>query len=160
MASVNRWEAVNMMKVVSKTSTPHQTAVVAHRVAFELAAEPHELGMLRALTDTTCMMADVTLDAIPDIRLVLSEAATALMLDAVPGSTLRCAFTYNKRRLSVRLSASTTRDVEVSRDPLSWQLVQVLTDSAELLQDSFDLDTGGYPTAIEFSWERGTSDAT
>lgn len=149
-----------MMKVVSETSTPHRTAVVAHRVAFELAAEPHQLGMLRALSDTTCMMADVTLDAIPDIRLVLSEAATALMLDAVPGSVLRCAFTYNRRRLSVRLDASTTRDVEASRDPLSWQLVQVLTDSAELRQDSFDLDTGGYPTAIEFSWERGISDAT
>ncbi|PXX60421.1 serine/threonine-protein kinase RsbW [Nocardia tenerifensis] len=148
------------MKVVSKTATPQQTAVVAHRVALELAAEPHELGMLRALTDTTCMMADVTLDAIPDIRLVLSEAATALMLDAVPGSTLRCAFTYNKRRLSVRISATTTRDVEVSRDPLSWQLVQVLTDSAELIQDPFDPDAGGYPTAIEFSWERGISDAT
>ncbi|MFI6165368.1 anti-sigma factor [Nocardia sp. NPDC051052] len=160
MAGVNRWEAAHMMKVDSGTSTPRQTAVVAHRVAVELAAQPHELGMLRALTDTMCMMADVTLDAIPDIRLVLSEAATALMLDAVPGSTLRCAFTYTRRRISARISATTTRDVEVSRDPLSWQLVQVLSDSAEMIQDSFDLDAGGYPTAIEFSWERGISDAT
>lgn len=148
-----------MMKVVSETSAPQQTAVVAHRVVVELAAELHELGMLRALADTVCMMADVALDAIPDIRLVLSEAATALMLDAVPGSTLDCEFTYNQRRISVRLSATTTRDVEVSRDPLSWQLVRMLTDAAELTRDPFDPAAGGYPTAIEFSWERGTSDA-
>ncbi|WP_135235699.1 anti-sigma factor [Nocardia sp. CS682] len=159
MAAVNRWEAVNMMKVASRTSASHQTSVVAHRVVFELAAEPHELGMLRALTDTTCMMAEVTLDAIPDIRLVLSEAATALMLDAVPGSTLRCAFTYSRRSISARISATTTRDVEITRDPLSWQLVQVLTDSAELIKEPFEPTAGGYPTAIEFSWERGLSDA-
>ncbi|MFI9403702.1 anti-sigma factor [Nocardia sp. NPDC052316] len=105
------------------------------------------------------MMAEVRLDAIPDIRLVLSEAATALILDAVPGSTLRCAFTYNRRSISARISATTTRDVEITRDPLSWQLVQVLTDSAELIKEPFEPTAGGYPTAIEFSWERGLSDA-
>ncbi|MGX1778716.1 anti-sigma factor [Nocardia brasiliensis] len=148
------------MKVVSEASTPWQTSVLAHRVSLELAAELRELGMLRALTDTVCMMADITLDAIPDIRLVVSEAATAMMLEARPGSTLRCEFDYTRRRFSARIAATATRDAEDRRDPLSWQLVQLLTDSAESTRDPFDPAAGGYPTVIEFSWERGTSDAT
>ncbi|QIS02644.1 anti-sigma factor [Nocardia brasiliensis] len=148
------------MKVASEQATPWHTAVLTHRVSLELAADLHELGMLRALTDTVCMMADITLDAIPDIRLVVSEAATAMMLDAVPGTTLRCEFDYTRRRFTARIAATATRDAEDRRDPLSWQLVQLLTDSAESSRGPFDPVAGGYPTVIEFSWERGTSDGT
>ncbi|WP_069165272.1 hypothetical protein [Nocardia altamirensis] len=146
-----------MINTILESSPPEPTAVITERVAVDIGADLRELGMLRAITDTVCMMADVTLDVIPDIRLVLSEAATALILDAVPGSRLGCEFTYSRRRMSVQLTVTAARHGELSRDPLSWRLVEVLTDSAELVSGPFDPDTGGYQTALEFGWARAAS---
>ncbi|MBF6468781.1 anti-sigma factor [Nocardia beijingensis] len=127
-------------------------------VAVRIPADARHLALIRALSDTVCLVAEVPLDAAADIRLAMNESATMLIAAAVPGSTLGCAFTYGLGRMSVRVDAVTVAEVE--SDPLSWELVRMLTSSRSISRDPFDSDLGGYPTVIEFSWERGPFDDT
>lgn len=135
-------------------------AAATTTVAVRIPAAAQHLAMVRGLTDTVCLVADFPLAAAADIRLAINEIATMLMIDAVPGSLLGCAFTYSANRMVVRVDAIAEHEVEVSGDPLSWELVRMLTSSTSMSRDPFETDARGYPTAIEFSWERGISDDT
>ncbi|MGV9334839.1 anti-sigma factor [Nocardia sp. NPDC003726] len=129
-------------------------------VAVRIPAEARQLALIRAMTDTVCLVAELPLDAASDIRLAINEAATMLLADAMPGSMLGCAFTYGAGRMSVRVDAVAAFDDDVHGDPLSWELVRMLTRSLSISRDPFDSELGGYPTVIEFSWERGPFDDT
>ncbi|MEV6258590.1 anti-sigma factor [Nocardia sp. NPDC051911] len=112
------------------------------------------------MTDTVCLVAEVPFDAASDIRLAINEAVTMLLADAMPGSMLGCAFTYGLGLMSVRVDAVAVVGGELRSDPLSWELVRMLTRSLSISRDPFDSEVGGYPTVIEFSWERGPFDET
>ncbi|MBF6302383.1 anti-sigma factor [Nocardia amamiensis] len=116
--------------------------------------------MIRGLVDTVCLVADLPLGAVADIRLAINEIATMLVAGSVPGSMLGCAFTYGTDRVSMRVDATAATEDEVGGDPLSWELVRMLTSSLSISRDPFDSDVRGYPTVIEFSWERGPFDDT
>ncbi|MFG3621403.1 anti-sigma factor [Nocardia sp. NPDC047654] len=130
-------------------------------VAVRIPADARHLALVRAMTDTVCLVADVPFDAAADIRLAINEAATMLLVGAAPGSMLGCAFTYGAERMSVRVDSVAAFGDEVAEgDPLSWELVRMLTSSLSISRDPFDSEIGGYPTVIEFSWERGPFDDT
>ncbi|MGK8524789.1 anti-sigma factor [Nocardia asteroides] len=112
------------------------------------------------MADTVCLVADIPLDAAADIRLALNESATMLMAGCVPGSMLGCEFAYGVDRMRVRVDAVAAAGGELEGDPLSWELVRMLTSSLSISRDPFDSRIGGYPTVIEFSWERGPFDDT
>ncbi|MGV9542981.1 anti-sigma factor [Nocardia beijingensis] len=133
-----------------------ETATVAVRIP----ADARQLALIRAMTDTVCLVAELPLDAASDIRLAINEAATMLLADARPGSMLGCAFTHGAGRMSVRVDAVAAVGDDVNGDPLSWELVRLLTRSLSISRDPFDSELGGYPTVIEFSWERGPFDDT
>ncbi|MFR9773994.1 anti-sigma factor [Nocardia sp. SC052] len=133
-----------------------ETATVTVRIP----ADARHLALIRAMTDTVCLVAEVPLDAASDIRLAINEAVTMLLADAMPGSMLGCAFTYGLGRMSVRVDAVAVVGGELRSDPLSWELVRMLTRSLSISRDPFDSELGGYPTVIEFSWERGPFDET
>lgn len=128
-------------------------------VAVRIPADPRHLALVRGMADTVCLVADFPLDAAADIRLAINEAATMLMAGSVPGSMLGCEFTYGVDRMSVRVDAVAACD-ELRGDPLSWELVRMLTSSLSISRDPFDSEIAGYPTVIEFSWERGPFDDT
>ncbi|GAA5060146.1 ATP-binding protein [Nocardia callitridis] len=133
------------------------TVATAATVGVRLPAVVPQLAMVRALTDTVCLVADFPLDAAADIRLAVNEIATVLIREAVAGATLECEFTYSDDRMTVRASTITETEVEFSRHSLGWELVRMLASSARSSTGPFETWAHGYPTVIEFSWERGTS---
>ncbi len=124
-------------------------------VAVRIPADARHLALIRGMADTVCLVADVPLTAAADIRLAINEAATMLLVGCVPGSTLGCEFTYGADRMRVRLDTVGASGDEIEGDPLSWELVRMLTSSLSISRDPFDSKIGGYQTVIEFSWERG-----
>ncbi|WP_280504583.1 anti-sigma factor [Nocardia farcinica] len=110
--------------------------------------------MLRALAETVGHIADFAIDEVADIRLALDEVATALVLDAVPGSDLDCELDYAEDRMSVRVRGVCRSKEAVAQSGFGWHIVRTLTDSVEATQESYDFVVGGYRTAIGFEWSR------
>ncbi|WP_330231769.1 ATP-binding protein [Nocardia sp. NBC_00508] len=129
-------------------------------VAVRIPADERHLPLIRGMSDTVCLIADLPLGAAADIRLAINEIAAILAVGSVPGSMLGCEFTYSADRMSVRADVIAASDAELGGDPLSWELVRMLTSSLSISRNPFDSDVRGYPTVIEFSWERGPFDDT
>ncbi|WP_280441203.1 anti-sigma factor [Nocardia brasiliensis] len=127
-------------------------------VAVTVPATPEQLTMLRALAETVLLIADFGLDEVTDIRLALDEIATVLLQDAVPGSTISCAFTYREGMLKAAIQAVGRSETEVGTGSFGWHIVQTLTDSVTATRAPFDAAVDGYPTVVEFVWARGELD--
>ncbi|MFG1791053.1 ATP-binding protein [Nocardia sp. NPDC049149] len=141
-----------MSEQVSESMTETTT------VAVEVPAAPEQLTMLRALAETVLLIADFGLDEVTDIRLALDEIATVLMGEAVPGSTISCAFTYRDGVLNAQIRAVSDTEDEVGASGFGWHIVQTLTDSVTATKAPFDAGVAGYPTVVEFVWARGGLD--
>ncbi|WP_280390340.1 anti-sigma factor [Nocardia brasiliensis] len=127
-------------------------------VAVTVPATPEQLTMLRALAETVLLIADFGLDEVTDIRLALDEIATVLLQDAVPGSTISCAFTYREGVLKAAIQAVGRSETEVGTGSFGWHIVQTLTDSVTATRAPFAAAVDGYPTVVEFVWARGELD--
>ncbi|MFI9503940.1 anti-sigma factor [Nocardia sp. NPDC052566] len=127
----------------------------ATTVGIRVPAVLEQLLMLRALAETVALIADFAVDEVTDIRLALDEVATALILDAVPGSTIACDFSYDDRQMFVHVSSMATSQDVVEKQSFGWHIVRTLTASLSAMQAPFDEIIGGYPTVVDFSWVRG-----
>ncbi|MEV6324996.1 anti-sigma factor [Nocardia sp. NPDC051787] len=139
------------------TGTPPATTRTG-AISVRVPAESEQLAMLRALAETVVLMADFGIDEVTDIRLALDEVASALVLDAVPGSELDCAFSFDGDAVAVRVSALTRSDATPDQAGFGWHIVATLTDSVSASQGAHDAAAGGYPTTVDFRWVRGGSD--
>ncbi|MFQ6331820.1 ATP-binding protein [Nocardia sp. CWNU-33] len=128
-------------------------------IGIQVPAQLEQLTMLRALAETVAMIADFALDEVTDIRLALDEVATSLILDAVPGSTIDCEFSYDQTQMFVHVASIAAAETVVAHAGFGWHIVRTLTDSIAAVQSPFDSVVSGYPTAVDFSWVRGASDA-
>ena len=135
-------------------SAVERTTTIGVRVPAEL----DQLTMLRALAETVALIADFAIDEVVDIRLALDEVATSLILDAVPGSTLDCEFTYNETEMFVRVASAAVSETVVGQAGFGWHIVRTLTQSIAAVQEPFDSVVSGYPTVVDFAWARGGAD--
>ncbi len=131
-----------------------QPTTAATTIGVRVPARPEQLTMLRALAETIGHIADFAIDEVADIRLALDEVATALVLDAVPGSELDCEMDYGQDRMCVRVRGLTRSKDAVAQSGFGWHIVRTLTDSVEAFQEPYDFVVRGYRTAIEFDWSR------
>lgn len=136
----------------SSQSAAEKTTTIGVRVPAEL----EQLTMLRALAETVALIADFAIDEVVDIRLALDEVATSLILDAVPGSTLDCDFTYSDNEMFVHVAAVAVSESVVGQAGFGWHIVRTLTQSIAAAQEPFDSAVSGYPTIVHFSWARGS----
>ncbi|MGV9821742.1 ATP-binding protein [Nocardia xishanensis] len=136
----------------SQSST--ETTTIGVRVPARL----EQLTMLRALAETVALIADFAIDEVTDIRLALDEVATVLILDAVPGSDIDCAFTYDENRMFVHVSAIATTDSIVEQAGFGWHIVRTLTESIAAQQEPYDHALSGHRTIVDFTWVRGGAD--
>ncbi|WP_054814484.1 anti-sigma factor [Nocardia arizonensis] len=128
-------------------------------IEVRVPAQLEQLAMLRALVETVAFMADFAVDEVTDIRLALDEVATGLILEAAPGSTLDCAFTYSdSAAMHVRVHAVSSTATPPSQDSFGWHIVRTLTRSVAATQTEFDAVRNGYPTVVDFDWVRGGTD--
>ncbi|WP_330232256.1 anti-sigma factor [Nocardia sp. NBC_00508] len=127
-------------------------------ISVRVPAESEQLAMLRALAETVVLMADFGIDEVTDIRLALDEVASALVLDAVPGSELDCAFSFDGDAVDVQVCAVTRSNGTPDQAGFGWHIVTTLTDSVSASQGAHDSASGGYPTTVDFRWVRGGTD--
>ncbi|MEU4312965.1 anti-sigma factor [Nocardia sp. NPDC024068] len=138
----------------SVDTTSADTTTIGVRVP----ARDEQLVMLRALAETVSLIADFGLDEVTDIRLALDEVATSLIAVAVPETTLGCDFDYDEHRMTVRVTSMSMTDTLRDQEGFGWHIVRTLTRSVDVLQQPYDVTSGGYPTEVEFSWYRGGAD--
>ncbi|MEV6426490.1 anti-sigma factor [Nocardia sp. NPDC051463] len=132
-------------------------ALGTRAIGIRVPAELGQLIMLRALAETVALIADFALDEVADIRLVLDEVATSLILDAVPDSTLDCAFRYDDNHMWVHVASVGAARPAVGEDSFGWHIVRTLTDSLTATQEHYDATMSGYPTAVDFTWVRSSN---
>ena len=127
-------------------------------IGVRIPARHEQLVMLRALAETVSLIADFGLDEVTDIRLALDEVATSLIADAVTDTTLKCDFSYDEKRMTVRVTSTAVSDSVQEQDSFGWHIVRTLTRAVNVVQQPYDVASGGYPTDVEFSWIRGGAD--
>ncbi|WP_245717167.1 anti-sigma factor [Nocardia jejuensis] len=129
-------------------------------VGIRVPAELDQLLMLRSLAETVALIADFTLDAVTDIRVVLDEVATALMLAVAPDAVIDCDFRYDDEAMTVTVrSVSRTEDAFRGND-FGWQLALTLADFLEASTAPFDSALGGYPVLVSFRRVRSHVDGS
>ncbi len=128
-------------------------------IGVRVPAVYEQLIMLRALAETVVLIADFGIDEVADIRLALDEVATALLQDAVPGSELDCAFSYDETTMDITVSAVTVSETGPDQRSFGWHIVSTLTDSVSTSTGPRDATAGGHPTVVQFRWSRGGADA-
>ncbi|WP_216899145.1 anti-sigma factor [Nocardia alni] len=122
----------------------------ATRVGVRVSAEFEQLTMLRALTETALLMAEMPLDEVTDIQVAVDEIATAVIDSAVLGSELKCEFGFHVGWVSVFITAVAGTRYPIDEQGLGWHVVRTITDSLSADVGSFDAVAGGYPVTVEF----------
>ncbi|MFD0364861.1 ATP-binding protein [Nocardia sp. GCM10030253] len=135
-----------------------EAAVGTATIGVRVPAEPEHLIMLRALAETVTLIADFAIDEVTDIRLALDEVATALIMDAVPDSSLDCEFRYADNQMFVHVAAVAAVPSSVGEGSFGWHIVRTLTDSVTVTQEPYDGAVSGYPTVVDFLWVRASDD--
>ncbi|MBU3066002.1 ATP-binding protein [Nocardia sp. NEAU-G5] len=122
----------------------------ATTVGVRVAAEYEQLTMLRALTETVLLIAELTLDEVTDIQVAIDEIATGLIDTAIGGSTIECDFVFHDGRIAVCITAiAATREI-IDQEGFGWHVIRTITDSFEADVGTFDQVAGGYPVTVEF----------
>ncbi|WP_308163238.1 anti-sigma factor [Nocardia alni] len=119
-------------------------------VGVRVPAEFQQLTMLRALTETALLIAELTLDTVTDIRIAVDEIATTIIDSAVAGSTLECEFGFADSWTTVCITAVVAAREAIDERGFGWHVVRTITESLTANVGPFDAVPGGYPVTVEF----------
>jgi serine/threonine-protein kinase RsbW len=103
---------------------PHPPGDVEIRVEADLS----HLPVLRSVAGTIAMRQDFDVDAIADIRMLVDELCSTLLLRAYPGSTFVCRFRPADDRLVVHGAALSDSAEEAPRDSFGCRVLSTLAD--------------------------------
>ncbi|MGY0498136.1 anti-sigma factor [Nocardia sp. FBN12] len=131
------------------TDSEHATAI-----HIQIDADLGQIVMLRAVAETVALIAGFTVDEVADTRVALDEAATCLVLGAVPDSQLHCDVNADgfRIRISVRGVCGDTEPIDTTG--FGWNVMGSITDHLVTDHDPYDRGQGGYPVAITFTQVR------
>ncbi len=132
------------------SATSDLSHAAATRVGVRVPAEFEQLTMLRALTETALLMAELPLDEVTDIQVAVDEIATAVMDSAVMGSELECEFGFGDGRIAVFVSAVAGTRYPIDEHGFGWHVIHTITESLTADVGSYDAVAGGYPVTVEF----------
>ncbi|MCG8914269.1 ATP-binding protein [Actinokineospora sp. PR83] len=108
------------------------------RVELRLPAEFGSLPVVRGVAATVAMGADLTVDAIADLRLAVDEACSQVIALARPGAQLTCAFHSTPAGIRVNAAAPSKDGRLPSTDSFGWHVLRTLTDEARTWLDDGD----------------------
>jgi serine/threonine-protein kinase RsbW len=97
-------------------------------VEIRVEADLSHLPVLRSVAGTIAMRQDFDVDAIADIRMLVDELCSTLLLRAHPESTFVCSFRRTDDQLVVHGAALSDSDEEVPRDSFGWRVLSTLAD--------------------------------
>jgi serine/threonine-protein kinase RsbW len=103
---------------------PHPPGDVEIRVEADLS----QLPVLRSVAGTIAMRQEFDVDSIADVRMLVDELCSILLLRARPESTFVCSFRPTDDQLLVHGAALSDSDEEVTRDSFGWRVLTTLAD--------------------------------
>jgi serine/threonine-protein kinase RsbW len=120
-------------------------------VQLAIPAASAYLVVLRTATASLAARADFTLEDIEDLRIAVDEASALLLVAAVPGSALECAFALSPGLIRVTVSVESLDGEPPSKDTFAWTVLNALAGEVSS-------STGpGQRVTIELAKRRGDS---
>ncbi|MEV0684975.1 ATP-binding protein [Nocardia sp. NPDC050378] len=114
-------------------------------------ADLGQLVMVRAVAETAAHLAGFTPDEIADIRVAVDEAATSLILAAVPDTRLHCDVTADGFRLRIAVQALCVEPDPVDETAFGWNVLHSITDHLATGSDRDRGELDGFPVTITFT---------
>ena len=101
------------------------------RVKVCMPAEGAYLSVLRTATAGLAARLDFTLDEIEDLRIAVDEACAMLLVQAVPGTSLECAFDLGAEEMTITVSVAAAEPRMPAKDTFSWTVLSAPAGSVE-----------------------------
>ena len=101
------------------------------QVKVTLPAEGAYLSVLRTATAGLAARLDFTLDEIEDLRIAVDEACAMLLAQAIPGTSLECAFDLDADEMAITVSVVTTQPQTPARDTFAWTVLSALAGTVD-----------------------------
>jgi serine/threonine-protein kinase RsbW len=101
------------------------------RVKVCMPAEGAYLSVLRTATAGLAARLDFTLDEIEDLRIAVDEACAMLLVQAIPGTNLECAFDLGADEMTITVSVVAAQPRMPARDTFSWTVLSALAGTVE-----------------------------
>ena len=104
-------------------------------VVLRLPAQAAYLSVLRTATAALASRLDFTLDDIEDLRIAVDEACAMLLVQAVAGADLTCAFELSADSVGVHVSVPTLDGEVPSRETFAWTVLTALAGEVDARVD-------------------------
>ncbi len=109
----------------------HADRETRDQVKVCLPAEGAYLSVLRTATAGLAARLDFTLDEIEDLRIAVDEACAMLLAQAIPGTTLECAFDLGTDQMTVTVSVVAAGPRIPARDTFAWTVLSALAGTVD-----------------------------
>src|SRR2546430_9365237 len=94
-------------------------------------AEGAYLSVLRTATAGLAARLDFTLDEIEDLRIAVDEACAMLLAQAIPGTSLECAFDLGAEEMTITVSVTAAEPRTPARDTFAWTVLSALAGTVD-----------------------------
>ncbi len=111
------------------------------QVAVKMPADGAYLSVLRTATAGLAARLDFTLDEIEDMRIAVDEACAMVLSQAIPGSSLECAFSLGQDEMTVSVSVRCLAPRVPAGDTFAWTVLSALAGSVDAQVGPGDLLT-------------------
>jgi serine/threonine-protein kinase RsbW len=115
----------------SRAAAPLGKAEAKDQVTVRMPAEGAYLSVLRTATAGLAARLDFTLDEIEDLRIAVDEACAMLLSQAVPGTSLECAFTLGRDMMTIAVSVPCLTPQQPASDTFAWTVLTALAGSVD-----------------------------
>jgi serine/threonine-protein kinase RsbW len=100
-------------------------------VAVTMPAEGAYLSVLRTATAGLAARLDFTLDEIEDLRIAVDEACAMLLAQAIPGTSLECAFDLDSDQMTITVSVVAAEPQTPAKDTFAWTVLSALAGTVD-----------------------------
>ena len=104
---------------------------IRDHVLVTMPAEGAYLSVLRTATAGLAARLDFTLDEIEDLRIAVDEACAMLLGQAIPGTSLQCAFDLDSDQMMITVSVTAAEPAMPATDTFAWTVLSALAGSVE-----------------------------
>lgn len=99
-------------------------------VRLKIPASSAFLSLARATTTGVCARLDFTLDRLEDLSLAVDEAISLLLLDAVPGTDLICAWEPMDGGVRIDITSTSSSGRTPRTTTFAWTVLKALVNEA------------------------------
>lgn len=100
-------------------------------VVLVVPAEPSFVSLVRTATSAVCAQADLTMDALDDLRLAVGEACAIAIADAPAGSGMTVTWRILGNAVSIEVDSMSTSGRPVATNTFAWTVLTALVDHVE-----------------------------